>query len=353
MKNIVFVILIIFIKNAYSQSDLFKKISISGYGEVYYSYDFSNPSNHLKPDFLYNHKRHNELNLNLFYLKTNIIDSQYKVNFALMAGNYAQYNLSTEPTWAQFVYEANIGIKILKKKNVWLEAGIFPSHIGFESAVSADCWTLTRSILAENSPYYESGVKLSYTSKKEKIFISFMYLNGWQKISKEKNMQNPAFGTQFTFKPNSKLSFNYSNFLGSNKPDSLKSIRHFHNFYSIFEPNKKIGFITGFDIGFENLLNSKFREWYSPVMILKHHINKKITHALRAEYYYDKYGIIINTNTTNGFQTSGLSYNFDYNFSENIKLRLEGKTYLSKDKIFDNNKSHNNYSVTSNLSIKF
>ncbi|MBK8628485.1 MAG: outer membrane beta-barrel protein [Saprospiraceae bacterium] len=28
-----------------------------------------------------------------------------------------------------------------------MDAGIFPSHIGFESAISADNWTLTRSLL--------------------------------------------------------------------------------------------------------------------------------------------------------------------------------------------------------------
>ena len=33
-------------------------------------------------------------------------------------------------------------LKLAKKKNLWIDAGILPSHIGFESAVSKDCWTL-------------------------------------------------------------------------------------------------------------------------------------------------------------------------------------------------------------------
>ncbi len=45
-----------------------------------------------------------------------------------------------------------------------------PSHIGFESAVGSDCWNLTRSILAENSPYFESGIKLNYTNKKQDVY---------------------------------------------------------------------------------------------------------------------------------------------------------------------------------------
>ena len=39
--------------------------TISGYAEVYYAYDFSNPENHNRPSFLYSHNRHNEFNLNL------------------------------------------------------------------------------------------------------------------------------------------------------------------------------------------------------------------------------------------------------------------------------------------------
>jgi hypothetical protein len=149
----------------YSQNDSLKKLNFSAYGELYYSYDFSNPYNHEKSNFLYNDKRHNELNANLILLKANYLDKNYRANLGLMAGNYAQYNLSSEPNWAQFIYEANVSVRISKKYSLWLDAGILPSHIGFESAISADCWTLTRSLLAENSPYYETGIKLGYTSK--------------------------------------------------------------------------------------------------------------------------------------------------------------------------------------------
>ena len=65
-----------------------------------------------------------------------------------------------------------------------ITAGIFTSHIGFESAVSKDCWTLTRSILADNSPYYESGARLTYTSNNNKWLISALALNGWQRIQR-------------------------------------------------------------------------------------------------------------------------------------------------------------------------
>lgn len=342
-------LLLIAIKT-FSQNDSLKKLNFSAYGELYYSYDFSNPQNHEKSNFLYNHKRHNELSANLILLKANYLDKNYRANLGLMAGNYAQYNLSSEPTWAQFIYEVNIGVKLSQKQNIWLDAGIMPSHIGFESAVSADCWTLTRSLLAENSPYYETGIKLSYTSKNEKLNLSALYLNGWQKISKPNYIQKPSFGTQINYKLSKKLLLNYSTFFGTDKPDSINSIRQFHNFYLQYEPTNKFGIIAGFDIGRDKFNPTTYGTWYSPVLIIKQSINEKTRIAIRGEYYSDPKQIIITTGTTNGFQTFGFSSNLDYDLNDKIKCRIEGKMFQSKDKIFVN--EINNYSITTNMTIK-
>jgi hypothetical protein len=345
---LLFLLLIAF--KTYSQNDSLKKLNFRAYGELYYSYDFSNPYNHEKSNFLYNHKRHNELNANLILLKANYLDKNYRAILGLMAGNYAQYNLSSEPSWAQFIYEATLGVKLSQKQNIWLEAGIMPSHIGFEGAISADCWTLTRSLLAENSPYYETGIKLGYTSKNEKLNISALYINGWQKISNPNYTQRPSFGTQINYKLIDKLLLNYSTFLGTDKPDSIKAFRHFHNVYLQYEPTNKFGIIAGFDIGMDKFNSTTYGTWYSPVLIIKQSINEKIKIAFRGEYYNDPKQIIISTGTTNGFQTYGFSSNLDYDLNNKIKFRVEGKILHSKDKIFAN--ENNNFSLTTNMTIK-
>ncbi|MBL0145139.1 MAG: outer membrane beta-barrel protein [Chitinophagaceae bacterium] len=146
------------------------KLSVSGYIDVYYQFDFDKPQNHQRSFFLYNHKRHNEVNVNLAFAKVNYLANKVRANLAVMTGNYPQYNLAAEPQILQHIYEANIGIELSKKNKIWLDAGIMPSHIGFESAVSADCYTLSRGLLAENSPYFETGIKLTKTNKK-KMFL--------------------------------------------------------------------------------------------------------------------------------------------------------------------------------------
>lgn len=346
-RLLLFVILIT--SKAYAQNDSLKKLNFSAYGELYYSYDFSYPQNHEKSNFLYNHKRHNELTANLILLKASYLDKNYRANLGLMAGNYAQYNLSSEPIWAQFIYEANVGVKLSKKQNIWLDAGIMPSHIGFESAISADSWTLTRSLLAENSPYYEAGVKLGYTSKNEKLNISALYLNGWQKISKPSAIQKPSFGTQLNYKLSKKILLNYSTFLGTDKPDSIHAFRQFHNFYLQYEPTNAFGITAGFDMGRDKFNLTSYGTWYAPVLIIKQRINEKTRIAFRGEYYSDPKQIIISTGTTNGFQTFGFSSNLDFELNSNIKFRVEGKMFHSKDKIFAN--GSNNYSLTTNMTI--
>ncbi len=241
-KNILILVLFIGL-SGFSQNtseaaiDSIKPFTFQGYGEIYYSSDSSNPANNEKSNFLYNHKRNNEININLAYAKASFNQNNVRANAALMIGNYSQYNLSAEPNWAEFIFEANVGFKVSKKQNIWLDAGIMPSHIGFESAISADCWTLSRSILAENSPYYETGIKLSYTNKSEKFNASFLVLNGWQKIKTPDYFKQPSFGLQLNYKPNAKLLLNYSNFIGNDRPDGIDSWRLFHNVYAIYEPS--------------------------------------------------------------------------------------------------------------------
>lgn len=351
MKIILTSILILQSTLSFAQNDTTKKLTFIAYGEMYYSYDFANPQNHEKPNYLYNHKRHNEVNANLILAKAKYEDKNTRANLGLMEGNYAQYNLSAEPNWAQNIYEANAGIKISKNKNIWIDVGIMPSHIGFESAISADCWTLTRSMQAENSPYYETGVKLTYTSKNEKLQVATLYLNGWQKIQKPNNIQNPSFGTQINFKPTDKLILNYSSFISTDKPDSINALRIFHNIYCQYEPNKKIGFIVGIDIGTDKYNDKDYGTWFSPVIILRYTISEKLKIALRAENYSDKNQIIIPINTANGFKVNGFSTNMDYKINEKVGLRIEGKMYSSKDKIFEDGKK-NNFCITTNMTIR-
>ncbi len=368
MKNFNKFILAFLIINVYvvlnntvsAQTDTIQNhLTISGYLETYYVYDFGNPTDHNRPSFLYSFDRHNEVNLNFGYIQAAYDNAKVRSKLALMAGSYANANLAAEPGVLKNIFEANAGVKISKTKNLWVDLGVFGSHIGFESAIGANCWNMTRSILAENSPYFLSGAKISYSSDNEQWFLSALYLNGWQRINRVSGNQAPGLGHQLTFTPNEKITLNSSSFIGSENPDSSRKVRYFHNFFGQFQMNEKLGLIAGFDIGAEQKSKGSdaYNLWYSPVLIAKFSASNKVSFAARAEYYSDENQVIISTGTPNGFQTFGYSLNIDIQVMQNFLWRLEARTFNSqRDKIFTDvsgNNANENYFIGTSMNISF
>ncbi|MBL7817360.1 MAG: porin [Saprospiraceae bacterium] len=349
-KILILALFIINIKANAQVSDSTKSLIFSGYIETYYGGDFNKSPSHERPSFMYNHNRSHEFNINLVYLKAAYSSSAIRANLSLMTGTYANANLVAEQGVLKNIYEANIGIKL--SKTTWLDVGVLPSHIGFESAISKDCWSLTRSILAENSPYYESGARLTYAPN-DKWTLVGLVLNGWQRIRRVDGNNTPAFGTQIVFKPNGKTTLNYSTFVGSDKPDSARQMRIFHNLYGIFQVSEKFGLTLGFDIGTEqkNKNSSEVNVWYAPILIGKYTINDKWAIAGRIENYTDKQGVII----SNDFLINGFSANLDFTPVSNAVFRIETRLLKAKNKIFTTKNGISNQStfVTSSLAVSF
>lgn len=313
------------VSRATAQSDN-GTFALSGYLESYYLYDLHEPEDHQRPYFLYNHIRHNEFSVNLAYLKGTYQGEKLRANLAFMAGTYAQYNLSAEEDMLKHLYEANIGLRL--GAGTWLDAGVLPSYIGFESAASQSCWTLTRSIGAENSPYYLTGVKLTHQVG-EKWTLAATINNGWQRIRRVEGNSTPGVGTQVQFSPNENILLNSSTFIGNDKPDSVRQMRYFHNFYGIFQLTDNFGLAAGFDIGWEEKPGTEgFNNWFSPVLIGRYRFSEKISVAIRGEYYQDEAGVMIGTGTPNGFKTFGYSLNLDYAPVRNALLRIEGRLFV-------------------------
>lgn len=346
---------------SYAQEDSLAKqqnrLTVTGYVETYYSYDFNKPGNNDRPGFFYSHNRHNEFNLNLGFIKAAYSNDRVRATFAVATGTYMSANYSAEPGTLKNIYEANAGVKLSSKKNLWLDAGVLPSHIGFESAIAKDCWTLTRSILAENSPYFETSAKLTYTTDNNKWVLSALALNGWQKIRRLDGNSLMSFGAQVQYKPTETLLLNYSNFVGTDKPDSARTMRYFNNFYAIFNATEKLGVTLGLDLGTQQQFNGseKMYTWYSPVIIAKYTVNNHWAVTGRGEYYRDKNGVIINTGLPGGFDTAGFSVNVDYSPVSNAVIRLEVRTLNSKNDIFvkDNDLTQRNNFITSSIALSF
>ena len=332
------------------------ELRILGFADVFYVYDFNEPQGQSRQLFLFNHNRHNEFNLNLGLIKFAVEQQKYRANFALQTGTYANDNYSAEQGVIKNILEANIGISLNKTNNLWIDAGVLPSHIGFESAISMDNPTFTRSLLAENSPYFLAGAKLTYNINR-KWEVAGLIVNGWQRIQRLEGNSLPSIGTQVNFSPNEKMIFNWSSLVGTDDPDETRRMRYFNNFFGQFQITENFDLTAGFDIGSQQTIkgSSNYDIWFSPILIGQFKINENWRSAIRMEYYQDETGIIIPTETVNGFQTSGFSLNLDYTPEKNIACRLEGRFLHSKDDIFvsGTGSSNNNFIIGTSIAIKF
>lgn len=329
--------------------------TLSGFIDCYYAFDFNRPSTLKRQSFLYNHNRHHQFALNLASIKYAITHPKYRANIAFHSGTYVNDNYTAEPTLLKLINEANVGVSLSKRNNVFLDLGVFPSYIGFESAISIDNLTLSRSILAENSPYFITGAKLTYTPTK-KTDLMFMLNNGWQRIQQVSGNSLLGFGSQVNYHPSEKFTFNWSTFMGTDDPDTTRRMRYFNNFY-IKASLKKLTYTLGLDFGIQQKTKNSgaYSTWFSPVIIIKREIINKLSAAFRAEYYHDQDNVIIQTFAAKGFKCASYSLNIDYKPLDNMALRVEARQLSSLKPIFEKGKefTYQNFCLLTSIALKF
>jgi hypothetical protein len=214
-----------------------------------------------------------------------------------------------------------------------------PSHIGTESVIGSGNMTLSRSLNAESTPYYETGLKLSRTSKNKKWNMAFLYLNGWQTIRKS-NYYHNVFGTSLVFN-NAKNNFGW-NTIFIHDVDARTFINDiiFNNFYYNRKLNSKFSVLLGYDI-MANTFNKNtiMVNWTTATIISSYKINSKHSISLRAEQYKNFSEVL--------FQglLAYLPYNIDYNSASiNHDYRINSSLMFRTElKYLNTNKVHNEF----------
>ena len=328
-----------------------------GYVDAYYGYDFKHVDTNARPSFLYSHNRQNEFSINQGVLGVRYDNGQVRGALGLHAGSYVTANYASEDLTLRHLYEAYAGFRPFKK--AWLDAGIFASHIGFESALSKDNWTLTRSMMAENSPYYQAGARFTYEVG-PKLTLTAHVLNGWQ-IIRETNQQK-CFGTQIQWKPTARLLVNSSAFVGNEQPaGSAVRRRYFHDFYLTYALSKRLSLAGVFDVGKQQAATGEqYDTWHAGAAFVRYQLAGQWAAAARAEYYYAQRGVVIRNLTPEpgnaDFQAHGGSLNLDYAPAANVLLRVEGRYLRGRAPVFqrpDNPAADSYGNLTTSLAISF
>jgi hypothetical protein len=297
-------------------------IRIDAFLDTYFAYGFNRPFDRIR-QFATSPARFNDFAVNLAVLHGHYDAERVRASLGLATGTYMEANYVAEPQLFQNIYEAYVGANL--GNNVWLDIGVFPSHIGFESAISFLNPTYTRSLFAEFSPYFETGVRLTVPTT-DKFTITFLGLNGWQNIRETNNAK--AGGLQLQYKVSDAVLLNYSSFLGneafddSGELDPDPQLRFFHDFYVQAGIGDRFDLWALFDIGTQDLPGDD-ATWYSGGLIGRYEVNDRWAFALRGELYQDPDEVIVITPPGDGFEIAGGSFGVDYHITPNSLGRIE------------------------------
>lgn len=288
---------------------------LSAYGEVYFQREMEAEN---RPAFLYSYDRNGTAGTNLALLQLKRVTERTALHIGAMDGTYARANLAAEPRYLRHVFEARFAWKPKENGNSWLEAGVFPSHIGNESAIGMQCPTLTRSLMADNSPYYESGLRWLGKSANGKREGGIYVLNGWQRIRLPGRGIWPALGYQLTVQLNQVLRINSSSFFG-NPGDNPGVLRAFHDAWMAWDFRPRWTLHAAWDMGWQR----QYGSWQTASIVLQHRLPHDWVFGARAEAFLDPNGIIIPAPISTGTRIGAYSVNADYVISEAALWRVE------------------------------
>jgi hypothetical protein len=310
-------------------------VSTQVFADIYLGLDANRPASSRRPPYLYNHTRAGSPELNLGLFRVSALGERGRGNLGLMIGTYARENLAHEPAWARHVFEANAGLSLDARHDVWLDAGVLPSHIGFESAISSQNPTLSRSLAAENSPYYLTGVRLAW-DKDPRLKLAALAVTGWQRIRPAPGNSLPALGTQIVYSPTRMVTMNWSTYVGTEGPDGNRRMRYFSNLYAQVGVSQSTAVTLGLDIGAQQRAPGADTHdtWSASVAIIRFRVSERWATALRAEHYRDANNVVAVTANDLGARTSGLSWNIDWQLSQGVLARAEIRHLKDTNAIF-------------------
>ena len=335
------------------------KLTIGAYVDVYYGYDFNQPSLSDRPYFV-SSARHNEININLAYAEFRFKNNSVRGQFLPGFGTYMNSNYINETGGLKYLLEANVGLKLFKNKEIWVDAGVLPSPYTNESAISKDHYMYTRSFAPEYVPYYLSGVKLSLPLH-SKIQSYWYLLNGWQVI--RDNNKPLSFGSQIEYRPNKKTLLNWDTYIGNENSELNPEFqnRYFSDIYLIYNPEGKLSLTSCIYGGIQERKDSfgtrSQGEWWQANLMARYSFTKKTSLSARIEYFEDISSVQIKSITgVTGFSSYSAGLCFNVKVQKNALFRLEARTFQSMKNVYmdkRNNPINTSHAVIGNLTIWF
>ncbi|HEX3579592.1 MAG TPA: porin [Thermoanaerobaculia bacterium] len=308
-----------------ADDDAAKPVAVHGFIDAYYAWNGNHPASHesFEAGTGSTAKRANEFNLNLAEVDVTRDAQPVGFHLALIAGNGADVIHASEPQGFRYIYQASILYKPTDR--LTLEAGIYPSHIGFEGLFSKDNWSYTRGWLAEFSPYYQAGIRANYAFTAH-WSGELHVLNGWQII--DDNNAAKAIGGKLAY-ANGRLNTSLNTFDGAELPGDGKHWRHFGDLIATFNATPSLSIGGSLDRGRQEFPGGA-ANWLGIAGYGRYAFDNRRALAVRVERFSDPANGI--TGTPQKLAEATLTY--EYRPAPNLILKVEGRRDHSTASVF-------------------
>lgn len=327
-------------------------MKIGGYLDTYYGSSLYSAEKISRPFFVSSAKN-NQADINLAFAEIRYQSDIFRINIVPAVGSYMRANYAGEKENNKYIFEANAGIRLNKKFNVWLDGGVLDSPYSSEGPVSRDQLMYSRSFAPEYVPYYLSGIRLTIKPS-DKWSFKLMRLTGWQQIT-DRNVKK-SLGTSLTVKTGKNAELTYNTYAGNEF--SIENLdyrmRIFHDVYMKITDHDKWDAAIGAYAGNQKRENGDGLPWWQVNVMGKRILNETISISGRLEYFSDPNEVMIRVPESE-FKMFSAGACLNINVGKRAMLRIDGRYFRASRDVYEqrNGKSNSDLVLITSLTTWF
>lgn len=329
-------------RTLYEVSAAEKGVEISGFVDMYYSYNLNNPnsrrntstSNPSTTNFDF---EHNTFSLNLAELVISKTSDPVGFRIDLDFGPATDFvhcgatncdTVSTTESTFRHLQQAYVSWASPFKLN--LDYGKFVTHMGAEVIESKDNWNYTRGLLFCCAiPYYHAGLRANLPIN-EMIYVNGYIYNGWNNVSE--NNGNKTYGLQVGITPIPQLPIILS-WIGP-EDFSTANNRHVYEAIVTYNATDSLTLMADYNLGRQDSLTGASQK-YSGIAAYARWKQDPYTLALRYEFADDKDNVMFAGTTPNGNEIQEVTVTAERTIAGSLLTRLEYRVDISDDNIYE------------------
>lgn len=300
---------------------------------AYYSYSVQRPPDHLR---MYSTQpaTNGQIAIDLAVASMSWKTSSIDFDIALQAGTWADANyVGADADW-KIVNQATVRVR---PDSAWsIGAGIGPSHIGQEGAINARNMLLSRSLIADYTPYYNATIDVTFAPSQQWTFAVYA-LNGWQQIVDVND--ELSFGTKVDWNPSENTTLSWNTYVGNDEAEGDPSRLRLHsNFYADHRWSESVRSVFFFDVGAKKRANaSAYDRAYYVALKTSWMATSILRLGGRVEYMHDPNTVLV-MSSPDQFKVVGVSVGADLFVTPYAMVRFETRAFRGTEDVFPTSK---------------